>query len=108
MNRQTDAARVEPRVMRYGGRDMEFIVHDWCGWNERNGRFTHCPSGQTLVCRDWMGQRDWDDAQLTWFREFDGSLVVHKCPEGPYRETGNTMGTVAEIIGRLEVRLVSA
>jgi hypothetical protein len=48
-----------------------------------------------------MRQRDWDKAQREWLAKFGGDLVVHKCNDGPYRETGNTMGTVAEIIARL-------
>ena len=82
-----------------------FIAHDWCGWNERFGRFTAVPNGETLVCREWMGQLEWDAAQLKWLEQFDDSLVVHKCPNGPYRETGNTMGTVGEIKARLRSRV---
>lgn len=51
-----------------------------------------------------MGQADWDKAQLEWFEKLDGELIVHKCPNGPYRETGDTMGTVAEIVGKLRSR----
>jgi hypothetical protein len=87
---------------------MEFIAFDWCGWNEQQGRFTHMPSGKTLVCQQWMRQRDWDDAQMKWFQELSPELVVHKCLTGAYRETGETMGTVREIVARLEARLVSA
>lgn len=83
----------------------QFVCHDWCGWNEKYGRFTHMPSGSTLVCRAWMGQSDWDSAQLEWFSKLDGDLIVHKCPTGPYRETGDTMGSVSEIVTRLNNRL---
>lgn len=83
----------------------EFIVHDWCGFNENYGRFTAIPSGKTLVCQGWMMQSDWDKAQFDWFSELDPSLVVHKCPRGPYRETGDTMGTVGEILARLRCRV---
>lgn len=82
-----------------------FIAHDWCGWNERNGRFTHMPSGKTLLCEDWMGQEAWDKAQLAWFTQLDENLIVHKCPDGPYRETGNTYGSVTDIIKKLKERL---
>lgn len=82
-----------------------FIAHDWCGWNETYGRYTHVPSGTTLVCQAWMGQRDWDKAQKKWLSKFGGSLVVHKCNEGPYRETGNTLGTVEQIIASLSANL---
>jgi hypothetical protein len=80
----------------------KFIAHDYCGWNDRYGRFTAMPSGDTLTCQQWMGQLDWDKAQVEWFAKFDGALVVHKCGNGPYRETGKTMGTVAEIMARLQ------
>jgi hypothetical protein len=86
----------------------EFICHDWAGWNEQYGRYTHMPSGATLRCEGWMKQHDWDAAQLEWLKKYDGSLVVHKCPRGPYRETGDTMGTVAEITERLSRRLSPA
>ncbi len=82
----------------------EFIAHDWCGWNESQGRFTHMPSGKTLLCQQWMGQLDWDRAQHEWFSQYAGSVIVHRCPTGPYRETGNIMGTVAEILLRLQAR----
>lgn len=81
-----------------------FIVHDWCGWDERQGRFTHSPSGDTLLCPPDASQRSWDRAQLAWFRKYPG-LTVHRCPTGPYRETGDTMGTTEEICARLEGRL---
>jgi len=84
----------------------EFIVFDWCGCNSNYGRFTHMPTGRTLVCQAWMRQEHWDDAQLKWFKQFDGNIVVHRCLSGPYHETGDTMGTVAEIIGRLEKRVI--
>ncbi len=82
-----------------------FVAFDWCGWTDSLGRFTHMPTGDTLVCQGWMGQADWDKAQLEWFERLDGSLVVHKCLRGPYRETGETMGTAAEIVERLRKRL---
>jgi hypothetical protein len=82
----------------------DFIAHDWCGWNEQQGRFTAMPNGETLVCQPWMGQNDWDKAQLEWFKRFSGSVVVHRCGDGPYRETGNIMGTVAGIAARLRAR----
>lgn len=85
--------------------DCSFIAHDWCGWDERHRRFTACPGGQTLVCQPWMRQADWDKAQLEWFEQFSAEIIVHRCPSGPYRETGDTMGTVAEIIVRLKKQL---
>jgi hypothetical protein len=51
-----------------------------------------------------MGQRDWDKAQLEYFRKYPG-LVVYKCPTGPYRRTEETFGTTEEICQRLEARL---
>lgn len=83
-----------------------FIAFDWCGWNESRGRFTYCGNGEmdTLVQQGWMGQQAWDKAQLEWFKKYPG-LTVHRCPTGPYRETGDTMGTTDEIVARLEARL---
>lgn len=81
-----------------------FIVFDWCGWGERYGRFTHMPSGETLVCQMWMGQADWDRAQLAWMLKYDGEMLVHRCERGPYHETGNLMGSVGEIMERLQRR----
>jgi hypothetical protein len=82
-----------------------FIAHDWCGWDGRYGRFTHLPSSETLVCQSWMRQADWDKAQLEWFERFSSALVVHRCPVGPYRETGDKMGSVADIVARLRSRV---
>jgi hypothetical protein len=85
---------------------VQFIAFDWCGWNERYGRFTALPSGDTIICQGWMGQHDWDKAQLEWFKRFDGAVVVHRnTGAGPYRETGDLMGTVAEIVERLVTRV---
>lgn len=81
-----------------------FIAHDWCGWNEQYGRFTHMPSGDTLVCQAWMGQLEWDKAQLAYFRKYPG-INVHRCPVGPYNTNGSIMGTTDEIILRLEPRV---
>jgi hypothetical protein len=83
----------------------EFIAFDWCGAMDSYGRFTHMPSGKTLVQEKWMGQSDWDSKQLEWFKTFDSALVVHKnLQNGAYRETGDTFGTVGEIIEKLERR----
>lgn len=79
----------------------KFIAHDFCGWNSQYGRYTAVPGGATLRCQDWMMQRDWDKAQYEWLSKFDGALVVHRCGDGPYTETGNTLGTVDEIRARL-------
>lgn len=83
--------------------EAHFIAHDWCGWNSRFGRYTHMPSGDTLVCEGWMGQADWDKAQLEWMKKYPG-LNVHKCP-GAYSTDGLLMGSTDEICQRLEARL---
>lgn len=82
----------------------EFIAFDWCGWNDWYGRFTHLPTGDTIIQRPGMDQRQWDRAQLEWFRKYP-RLVVHRCPDGPYRQTRDTFGTTEEIITKLETRL---
>jgi hypothetical protein len=81
-----------------------FIAFDWCGWSEQYGRFTHMPSGETLLQKRWMGQTDWDQCQLEWFKKFP-DLIVCRCPTGPYVINENTMGTTNEICERLEKRL---
>ncbi len=83
---------------------MEFIAHDWAGWNENQGRFTHMPSGETLLCQRYWDQQEWDQAQLDWFRKYDETLTVHECP-GAYSTDGDLMGTAGEICERLEKRL---
>jgi hypothetical protein len=80
-----------------------FVAHDLCGWHLQYGRFTHMPSGDTLVQEDWMGQADWDKAQLAFFRKHPG-LNVHECP-GAYNTNGKLMGTTDEICARLRQRL---
>ncbi len=49
---------------------QQVIIHDWCGWDEQYGRYTHSPSGDTLVCQAWMRQRDWDKAQLSFLQKY--------------------------------------
>lgn len=83
---------------------MEYIAFDYCGWMENYGRFTHMPSGDTLVQQGWMGQADWDKAQLEWFRKYPG-LTVCRCLSGAYNLNSDTMGTTDEICTRLEARL---
>lgn len=80
---------------------MNFIAYDRAGWNRGSDRFTHMPSGKTLLRQRYMNQDEWNKAQLEWFRQFDGSLTVHDCPEA-YSTDGRLMGTVAEICKRLE------
>lgn len=82
----------------------EFICHDWAGWNEQMGRFTHLPSGDTLLCQRWMGQLEWEQAQAEWFKRYNPAILVHKCRSGAYRKTGDTMGSVGEIIQSLPER----
>lgn len=81
----------------------EFIAHDWCGWKQQYGRFTHMPSGDSLICQAWMGQSDWNMAQLGWFLKYPG-LTVYNCV-GAYTTDAPSMGTVNEIIIRLETRI---
>lgn len=82
-----------------------FIAFDWCGFNENLGRFTHMPSGDTLVQQPWMGQADWDNAQLRWFMKYSGLTVYDNARPGPYRPEGKIMGTTFEICERIQKRL---
>jgi hypothetical protein len=83
---------------------MEFIAFDWCGWNDRYGRYTHMPSGETLLCRPYFSQAEWDIAQLEWFKKFPG-LNVHDCPTGPYSTNGPLKGTTDELVEQLTAKL---
>jgi hypothetical protein len=85
--------------------EVKFIAFDWCGFAELYGRFTAMPTGDTLVCRQWMGQREWDAAQLAWFEHYNPAVAVYRCLDGPYRETDDSMGTVGEIIERLKAKV---
>lgn len=85
--------------------ETKFIAFDQCGFGDRYGRFTALPSGDTLTCQAWMAQADWNKAQLKWFEQFPTTVVVHRCLSGAYRESGDTMGTVGEIIERLKNRV---
>lgn len=81
-----------------------FIAFDWCGSFQYYGRFTHCPSGDTLVQRQGMTQKIWDQTQLKWFRKYPG-LTVHNCSDCPYSSSAPSMGSTEEICERLEKRL---
>lgn len=78
---------------------MEYIAFDWCGTFENYGRFTHLPSGETIVQQPWMGQSDWNKKQLEFFQKYPG-LTVYKCPFN-YNDRQESMGTTEEICGRL-------
>lgn len=79
---------------------MEFIAHDWCGTFER---YTHMPSGKTLVCEAWMNQQDWDIAQMDFFLEYPG-LDVHECP-GVYDTKGRLLGSTDSLYEKLKTKL---
>jgi len=85
---------------------MEFIAYDRAGWGENTGldRLTHMPSGNTLLCHRAWGKRERDQARLDWYRNYDGWLTVHCCPEA-YSTAGLLLGTVAAICERIERRL---
>ncbi len=84
--------------------NMDFIAFDWCGFNENLGRFTHMPSGDTLV-QQGFDQRKWDQRQLEFFKKYPGLTVYNNERPGPYRPEGKVMGTTEEICARLERRL---
>ncbi|OWK34313.1 hypothetical protein [Fimbriiglobus ruber] len=81
----------------------EFIALDYCGWNQTYGRFTHIPSGDTLLCLPGMGQREWDEAQWLFLQQYPG-LNVHMCP-GAYTTDAKLLGSADEICERLVKRL---
>lgn len=83
---------------------IAFIAHDWCGTHGQYGRFTHIPSGETLVCQAWYSQKRWDEEQLEWFRQWPVDLVVYKCQQA-YVKTNETYGSVGEIIERLKMKM---
>lgn len=75
----------------------DFIVFDRCGFDGRRVRFTAIPGGETLVRQPWMGQAAWDAAQREWFGRFDKDVVIHRCEDGPYRRTADTLGTAGDM-----------
>jgi hypothetical protein len=84
---------------------IEFVAFDWCGWDERQGRFTHMPSGKTIVQGVDATQKGWDAKQLAFFKEYPPSTPVCRCPDGPYRLNDNRMGTCGSIVDKLTSRL---
>jgi hypothetical protein len=84
----------------------EFIAHDWCGWNNNYGRYTHIPSGDTLVCKASMNQQQWDKIQLAFLSSYSG-ISVYEC-SGFYSTDNPSMGTVEEICERLRAKLKEA
>ncbi len=75
----------------------EQINHDWCGWDERYGRYTHSPSGDTLVCQGWMRQKDWDKAQLEYLQKYPQVEV--------FNNKGESWGTTDTICAKLTEKL---
>jgi hypothetical protein len=57
-----------------------FIAADYCGWNQRYGRYTVCPTGETLVCQPSMLEFEWEKGQLEFLEKYPG-LNVHNCPD---------------------------
>lgn len=84
---------------------QEFIAFDWCGWDEQHGRFTHVPTGETIVCRSGYDQSKWDAVQLAYFEKFDPTVPVHECPSRYTTEGTRPMGLTGEICERLRERL---
>lgn len=51
----------------------EFIALDWCGWNQQQKRYTHMPSGNTLICHN-------KSEELEFLRKYP-DLKVYYCNE---------------------------
>jgi hypothetical protein len=84
---------------------LEFIAHDWAGMFERLGRYTHVPTGETLLCHAYYDQDAWDRAQLEFFKRFPGLVVYDNARSGPYRPEGRVLGVTDEICVKLAQRL---
>lgn len=82
----------------------EFIAYDHAGWNDRHERFTHVPSGKTLLSQPHWSEPEYLKRRLDWYRQFDASLTVHACP-GSYSTDGRLLGTVGDICERIEAKL---
>ena len=81
----------------------QFIAHDFCGWDEQYGRYTHMPSGETLICKQHMGQLQWDKAQLEFLLKYPG-MNVYSCPNRYWQNPNTLMGSTEEICERLKAR----
>lgn len=82
----------------------QFVAHDWAGWNNGYERYTHMPSGDTLVSSRFDGAFAWNKAKLEWFQKYDGSLTIHACP-GAYTTDGRLIGTIEEQIEQLKKQM---
>lgn len=87
----------------------KFIAFDWCGWNDKYGRYTLIDPNNcdTLLQRGHYDQQQWDRVQLDWLRKYPLELVVYNCPNAYVADHNQKIGTVAEIIERLERRLAT-
>ena len=72
----------------------EFIAMDFAGWNQSNKRFTHVPSGKTLVRPPHASETEWHAKRSEWFSQWDSTLNIH---DGRERYSPNT-----KIIGTVE------
>jgi hypothetical protein len=81
---------------------IAFIASDWCGWGDRYGRYTHIPSGETIIEYPYDDQSSWDARQVAFFRRHPG-LRVYVCL-GRYTDEWEPTGTTDEILAKWEAR----
>lgn len=78
---------------------VEFIARDGAGWMEARARYTHMPSGDTLLAQPWMSRDDWDERVLGFMSRYPG-LNIHSCP-GRYSTDEPIVGTSDGVIASL-------
>ncbi len=73
-----------------------FIAQDTCGWNDSHIRYTHMPSGHTLVSQPDMSRRDWAARKLAFMQKYPG-LNIHRCPSR-YTTEAPIIGTTDDCV----------
>ena len=65
--------------------EKEFIAYDFYGVNNDYERFTHIPSGDTLIPQQYIKHSDWNKAKLTWFGKYLNLDIELLFPTVPHR-----------------------
>lgn len=69
----------------------EFIAVDFCGWNESITRYTHVPSGETLL----ETKKAWATKRIEFLKKYPG-IPVHVCPGRYTTEGTRCLGSTEE------------
>ncbi len=68
-----------------------FIAYDHCGWEGTSDRYTHMPSGDTLLETRELGEVARLNKRIAFFAKYPG-LNIHRCP-GAYSMREKVIGT---------------